>query len=297
MSYVKSLQALRKELSYRATKPAPTPEIPSRRGFMGGVAKAPPAPQEELRYNPMDFVTSSMQDIIRARESFQQESSQAMQESARGVAKGYEQVGKAAASVLKGKEVEAPTETVADIKDRDMGPEANMNLKSKPGNANIKEDTKFIEKVSNIAAKYGTTKEALLAVMHFETGGTFSSGVRNAAGSGATGLIQFMPSTAKGLGTSTEALSKMDRLEQLDYVDKYFAQTPLAKGKSNNVEDVYMSVLWPKAVGKPSDYVLFAKGTKAYEENKGLDRDGKGYVTKSDAASKVMQVVESYSAI
>ena len=38
-----------------------------------------------------------------------------------------------------------------------------------------------------------------MAVMSFETGGTFDPGIRNAAGSGATGLIQFMPSTAAGL--------------------------------------------------------------------------------------------------
>src|SRR5690606_37914734 len=42
----------------------------------------------------------------------------------------------------------------------------------------------------------------LMAIIAFESAETFSSSIKNAAGSGATGLIQFMPSTAKGLGTS-----------------------------------------------------------------------------------------------
>ncbi len=38
-----------------------------------------------------------------------------------------------------------------------------------------------------------------------------------------------------------------------------------------------MSILWPSAVGKPGSTVLFSRGTKAYAENAGLDRDHKGY--------------------
>ena len=38
--------------------------------------------------------------------------------------------------------------------------------------------------------------------------------------SGATGLIQFMPSTARGLGTTTDALFNMSNVDQLYYVKK-----------------------------------------------------------------------------
>ena len=44
---------------------------------------------------------------------------------------------------------------------------------------------------------------------------------------GATGLIQFLPSTARGLGTTTDALAGMSSVEQLNYVEKYF--DPLLK--------------------------------------------------------------------
>ena len=49
----------------------------------------------------------------------------------------------------------------------------------------------------------------LMSVMAFETGESFSAGVKNAAGSSGTGLIQFMSFTAKALGTTVEALAKM----------------------------------------------------------------------------------------
>ena len=82
----------------------------------------------------------------------------------------------------------------------------------------------FIRGVEAMAGRLGTQPEYLLAVMSFETGGSFSPGIRNGAGSGATGLIQFMPATARELGTSTEALARMSATEQLEYVERYFAR-------------------------------------------------------------------------
>lgn len=149
------------------------------------------------------------------------------------------------------------------------------------------EDPEFHAEVKSLADELNVPMGALLAVMHFETGGTFSTNVRNAAGSGATGLIQFMPKTAASLGTSTAALAGMSRKEQMTYVRKYFHQFPQIKGGS--VDDVYMAVLWPKAVGKPDGYPIFHKGTIAYQQNAGLDTNGDGTVTKFEAAAKVRQ--------
>lgn len=41
----------------------------------------------------------------------------------------------------------------------------------------------------------------------WESGRTFSASVKNKAGSGAIGLIKFMPTTAKQLGTTTDRKS------------------------------------------------------------------------------------------
>src|SRR5215470_11415104 len=125
----------------------------------------------------------------------------------------------------------------------------------------------FCEKVTAIAARLGADPNFLLAVMAFESGGTFSSSVKNKF-TGATGLIQFMPRTATSLGTSLAALAQMTPEAQLDYVERYFQPY---RGKLKTLEDTYMAVLWPAALGKPNDYVLFRQGTTAYTQNQGLD--------------------------
>jgi len=163
----------------------------------------------------------------------------------------------------------------------------------KPGTIppEVKNDKEFTSGVSELAKKYNVPEDYLYAVMSFETGGTFDPAQKNMAGSGATGLIQFMPDTAKGLGTSTDELSQMTRSEQLKYVDKYFEGT-LNKGAS--LSDVYMSVLLPAAVGKSEDFVLFGKGgayggSRAYSQNRGLDSNNDGSITKAEATAKVRQ--------
>lgn len=142
----------------------------------------------------------------------------------------------------------------------------------------------FRRRVVEIADGLGCDPNHLMAAMAFETGETFSPSVRNAAGSGATGLIQFMPATATLLGTTTAELAAMTAEAQLDYVEKYFRPY---RRRLRSLEDVYMSILWPAAIGKPNDHVLFRSPTKAYAQNRGLDRDGDGVVTKAEAAAKV----------
>lgn len=57
----------------------------------------------------------------------------------------------------------------------------------------------FLTKTRTIAKSLGTDYVALLSVMDFETEGTFEADEPNRAGSGAVGLIQFMPTTAASL--------------------------------------------------------------------------------------------------
>lgn len=143
----------------------------------------------------------------------------------------------------------------------------------------------FKQKTVGIAERLSMDPDHLMGIMAFESGGTFSPSVKN-PDSGATGLIQFIPSTARGLGTSLDALAKMTAVEQLDYVEHHLG--PL-KGRLNNLEDAYMAVLLPSAAGKPNDYVLFKKGTRAYEQNSGLDTDHDDQITKGEAAGKVRE--------
>src|SRR3546814_20398544 len=86
-----------------------------------------------------------------------------------------------------------------------------------------------------MAARLGTKPEYLMAVMSFETGGSFSPAQANNAGSGATGLIQFMPNTAAGLGTRTAAFAQMSSVEQLQYVAQYLDRKSVREGQSVSV--------------------------------------------------------------
>ncbi len=142
----------------------------------------------------------------------------------------------------------------------------------------------FKTKVIQVAGNLGVDPNYLMAAMAFESGETFSASVKNAAGSGAVGLIQFMPETATHLLTSTSALAAMTPETQLDYVEKFF--NPY-KGRLNSLGDVYMAILWPSAIGKPDDYALFKSPSKQYQQNKGLDANKDGVVTKCEAVAAV----------
>ena len=126
----------------------------------------------------------------------------------------------------------------------------------------------------------------LMSVMAFETGEKFTPDVKNAAGSGATGLIQFMPATARGLGTTTKKLAKMTAIDQLEFVEKHFKSVVGTK-PLRTLSDVYMAVLLPSTVGKPEGHVLFRQPSTAYTQNAGLDANRDGVVTKAEAAAKV----------
>jgi hypothetical protein len=141
----------------------------------------------------------------------------------------------------------------------------------------------FREEVRAVCGRLGCTADHLMAAMAFESVETFSPAVKNPM-SGATGLIQFMPETAQLLGTNLDDLAALTAEEQLYYVEKYFQPF---KGKLTTLEDIYMAILWPRAVGQPNDFVLFSSGSIQYTQNMNLDDDGDGIITKEETASQV----------
>lgn len=167
----------------------------------------------------------------------------------------------------------------------------------------------FLSKVKNIVATLGMPADTgpgdLLSCIAWESGRTFSASVVNKAGSGATGLIQFMPATAivyfntaaeidamsdmqkktAGLAACV-ALGKMTAEQQLDYVLKYFMPY---KGKLKNLGDLYMAILWPKGVGQNDDYVLWDEATRptTFRQNAGLDVNGDKTITRGECLIKI----------
>ncbi len=152
-------------------------------------------------------------------------------------------------------------------------------------------DIHFKMKVIEICEELEINPDYLMACMAFETGRTFRADKKNPLSS-ATGLIQFMETTAKKLETTTLALSQMTEVEQLDYVKQYFISS---KGKLKTLEDVYMKILWPNAVGKEEDSIVFDRYGKTDEEylaNAGLDLNKDNKITKKEISSKVRSILE-----
>jgi hypothetical protein len=105
----------------------------------------------------------------------------------------------------------------------------------------------YADEIVRVSNSVGIHPSWLANVVNFESGGNPQA--RNPYSS-ATGLIQFIKSTASRLGTSVDALYGMSGTEQMAYVERYFAPY---KGRLSSQEDVYMAVFYPKAIGNP-DY-------------------------------------------
>lgn len=107
----------------------------------------------------------------------------------------------------------------------------------------------FISKVKEVAGYLGVKAEHLMFLMWFETAHTLNHRTQNRIG--ATGLIQFMPSTARYLGTTTEKLKQMSNVEQMEYVKKHLGAY---RGRYQDFVDLYCGIFWPEAVGKPDSF-------------------------------------------
>lgn len=133
----------------------------------------------------------------------------------------------------------------------------------------IKENREeFTEKVYKISNELGIEANWLMFVMWFES--RLNPQAVNPI-SGATGLIQFMPSTARSLGTTTDVLKRMNNIQQLDYVLAYLRPY---RGRMKSWVDVYLAVFYPKAIGKPHFVItpdIVAKQNKIFDINKDLD--------------------------
>ena len=148
----------------------------------------------------------------------------------------------------------------------------------------VQADAPFLSAVDQVATRVGVNPNDLLRVIEFETAGSWSPAVKN-PNSSATGLIQFLDSTAKSLGTTTEALAKMNRSEQMGYVQKYLNQY---KGRIRNFGDLYMAIHYPSGIGKGETFVMYEQGSPEYAANTNLDTNGDGTVTRGETIASVM---------
>ncbi len=156
----------------------------------------------------------------------------------------------------------------------------------------------FVRKTVEIANKLQTKPEYLLFVMWKES--KYNPAAVNKdnpkkgyKGTGATGLIQFMPGTAEGLGTTTDQLYRMTGVEQLEYVYKFYKN---ATGKLNSLEDLYLYAFFPIALGKPDDWIVQAKNQSSgliASQNPAIDINKSGEITVGEFKKYVRQGLPS----
>ncbi len=144
----------------------------------------------------------------------------------------------------------------------------------------------FVSKVQSISQSLSINPDWLMAVMDLETGGTFNPAIRNAT-TGATGLIQFLPSTAASLGTSVGDLANMTNVDQLDYVYKYMHQY---KQYLTDYISVYLAVFFPAALGKDDNYVIQTSSTSADT----IARENPLFDINKDAQIKIAEIKQAF---
>ena len=145
-------------------------------------------------------------------------------------------------------------------------------------------DGATLRKFVDVAGRVRTSPDDLTTCISFES--RWNPGAVNKS-SGATGLIQFMPSTALRLGTTVGAIAKMPAVVQLDLVERYLA--PFA-GSLATLEDCYLSIFWPDAVGQPADYVIAREGGAVFRQNPGMNQ---GSVITRDSATRNVRAVRA----
>lgn len=155
----------------------------------------------------------------------------------------------------------------------------------------------FVAQVNEMAGRLQVKPDWLMVVMCFESAGTFRPDIRNPY-SGAVGLIQFTRYGIRRLDTTVPKLGRMEAVEQLIWVERYFA--PYA-GQMHNVYDVYIVVFAPAYLGQPEHQVLYrADGATAldrrrYRYNRMLDANRDGVITIADVRSQIRKLVPANS--
>lgn len=150
----------------------------------------------------------------------------------------------------------------------------------------------FYNKVIQIAQKLNCSPNDLMALMYSES--KLSTTTVNPK-SQATGLIQFMPDTARGLGTNIAALKKMSAEEQLNYVEKYLLSAKKSRGFGNRQLDpgTLYALAYVPVMAKSEVIATRANDRKGwYSQNAVLDTDKDGKITKTELG----ELLKSYYA-
>lgn len=151
------------------------------------------------------------------------------------------------------------------------------------------------QKLLMVADELGIPADAISAVISHES--RWNPQAKNPRGS-ATGLLQWIESTAKGMGTSTAEIARMSTIEQLELAKRYFWPY---RARIRTVTDALMAVFMPAYVGKPESHIIARKDStgaigkrteaEVYTANRGFDKEQKGYITVGDVSRNARAII------
>ncbi len=113
----------------------------------------------------------------------------------------------------------------------------------------------FLSRLVSLSAKHKIDPGHLLFIMWAES--RIDVDIANGK-SGAIGLIQFLPSTCKNLGTNAAAVARMDGLEQLELTDKYLTMMRSSVSACHDLYTFYLVFFHPAAVKNADDNYVFS---------------------------------------
>jgi hypothetical protein len=131
-------------------------------------------------------------------------------------------------------------------------------------------------------AEAGFDPVAIAAVIEVESNRSWSPSIHGPAGTFSDppgypiGLIQFAPSTARSLGTTTDQLERMSFAEQLPYVVAYYRMFG-GPDAFREPGDYYLAG-WGTSPRTSGDAVLALEGSAKYRGNPALDLDKDGTI-------------------
>jgi hypothetical protein len=121
-------------------------------------------------------------------------------------------------------------------------------------------DPAFNKRLQELAKTLKTSVTNLVKIMEFES--KLDPKIRNSVG--ATGLIQWMPTTAIDIHkTTVDKIRMMSGVEQLDLVEEYFIAKGIRRYPNATLGTLYLLVLFPFAVNKPANYKIGSSGPKS----------------------------------
>ncbi len=138
------------------------------------------------------------------------------------------------------------------------------------------DSTGFINQVKITSRSMHILPEWLLTCIYMES--RFNPKAVN-KDTGASGLIQIMPSTAKDIKISLNEILSMGAIAQVQKVIPVYFKNKIGRMKS--VYDVYFAIFYPVAIGKPNSFIIgreksleFAKKVRNVNSGYDFNKDG-----------------------